>query len=716
MVHNLKEKGGTNGAMNPGGDVINKVKGKGKKKESPSAIYDKDGKLLEGKEDIKNRHKEYFSELLVPKQSETEAQKQHEDFVNEFAERIILIGELATSKQTTDEEIGAAIKSMKKKKCADPEGWKNEFILDGGEPMVQCVGKMLEKIGKEKKIPTQWSNIMIRALNKTSNTTKMELKRGIFITNCISKIFEKIIKNRNKESIDRYISPFQTGDKKNRSGLDTIMLTNATITKNRRLGKNTYLLFGDAVKCFDKLWLRSCILELYRAGVDVSDIFFIYCLNKKSNVMIKTSVGDTDYIEIGETVKQGSILGPTIACLETDAVNRMEGDHVTMYSNGIGIGVPVHVDDISKSGDPVDINITAEKMNTMENFKKFSFGLKKTKWMVIYTSRKKQIVEVDVKVSGGKIGRAIEYKLLGFWLNEKGNCELQIEKNGKKVEGKTSAVKTLITPNSVGSEYINVRLIMFECCLIASLLYGLEAWNSLSKSEYDDLEKIQGLILRRLLDLPQNTSYEGILIELGIWKARYTIYYRKIMLCHNIMHSDDERPIKQVILAQKESEEEGTFWEDVSKILKEIKFNGDIQKMKKSETKKEAKKRIGEMMNAEMDKASKDKTKIRFCKVRDHFVRKEYTKEAGKQVVQTLITKLNMQPVYGNFKGDMLLPIMCPLCLKCEDTTEHLLSCTEGCGSIEDPKTILEEDENIEQWRWINRLIENNFDKRKNIL
>ena len=93
--------------------------------------------------------------------------------------------------------------------------------------------------------------------------------------------------------------------------------------------------------------------------------------------MIRNSVGDTDYIDVGETVKQGSILGPTIACVETDAINRMGGDHITTYSKDVGIGIPVHVDDISKSGDPVDIVCTAKEMNDMEDYKNITFGLKK---------------------------------------------------------------------------------------------------------------------------------------------------------------------------------------------------------------------------------------------------------------------------------------------------------------------------------------------------
>ena len=181
---------------------------------------------------------------------------------------------------------------------------------------------------------------------------------------------------------------------------------------------------------------------------------------------------------------------------------------------------------------------------------------------------------------------------------------------------------------------------------------------------------------------------------MGIWKARYSIYYRKIMLYHNILHSDDRRPIKNVICAQKENKEKGTFWEAVNNIMEEIQFRGDIEIMKKSETKKEAKIRIEIVMRKDMEKASREKTKIRFCKVGEHFERKKYTEEEGQLVVQTLITKLNMQPVYGNFKGDMLKPMMCPLCTQQEDTTEHLLQCTEGFGQFQGSTTILQEDEN----------------------
>ena len=709
VVEVLKEKGGTNGAMNVW-EVIKRIKKK--RKDPPTAVYDSENQLLEDMERIKERHKEYFIDLLKVKPAENPAEQEQEIFINKYTEEIIKIGEQKPARKVNLCNIKECIKELKKKKCADGEGWKNEYILNGGEKMAECLTKMFNRVLEERTIPSQWKDIIIKTLNKTNVSNRMELKRGIFITNCISKIFERVLKNRNKEKMDEYTSDFQSGGRKNRSAVDNVMLMNAIMCKNRKLGKRTYLLFGDAIKCFDKLWLRSCILELYKAGVDKSDIFFIYNLNNTSQVKIRTQVGETDCFEIGETVKQGSILGPDIACLETDAVNRGGSKQIQSYDSEINIGITVHVDDVSTGGDPEDVVETARKLRWMESQKKFSFGLKKTKWMVVNTGREK-VKEIDTSVNKGRIGRTHEYKLLGFWINEKGNCELQIEKNEKKVLGKTSAIKTFVSSNSVGTEYVNVRLKMFSCCLIPSLLYGMEAWHQITKKEYERLERAQGITLRRLLDLPSTTPYEGILIELGIWKVRYMIYYRKIMLYHNITHSEERRTIRKVILAQEREEEEDTFWHDVEKIKKEIKFKGEIKEMKKSEVKKEVKAKIVKKMKEEMKVCCQEKKKLRFLRVEENFQRKKYTEEKGDLVHRALITKLNMQPIYSNFKGDLTKRIMCPLCDVVEDTTEHLVQCTEVTTKNNIDLINIREDQNIEKWRKVLDAIEMNFELRR---
>jgi len=52
------------------------------------------------------------------------------------------------------------------------------------------------------------------------------------------------------------------------------------------LGKNTYLVFADAYKCFDKLWLKDCLVDLRGCGVREREIKAIYQLNESSRIKI----------------------------------------------------------------------------------------------------------------------------------------------------------------------------------------------------------------------------------------------------------------------------------------------------------------------------------------------------------------------------------------------------------------------------------------------
>ena len=73
----------------------------------------------------------------------------------------------------------------------------------------------------------------------------------------------KLVQN---EAIQNKMSNMQTEGKKNRSTMDNIIIINAIIEKQRQSHKNTYLFFADAEKCFDKLWLKDCLIDMEEIG------------------------------------------------------------------------------------------------------------------------------------------------------------------------------------------------------------------------------------------------------------------------------------------------------------------------------------------------------------------------------------------------------------------------------------------------------------------
>ena len=128
-----------------------------------------------------------------------------------------------------------------------------------------------------------------------------------------------------------------------------IILLADPIRRNRMIGKKTYLVFGDAVKCFDKLWLKDCIVELYKMGIAPDDLLMLYLMNEKAKIKVKTPIGETDMFEVKEIVKQGTIWGPEMCCVETDAINRV-GENCTTAIGDVLYGILGYVDDVMGAG------------------------------------------------------------------------------------------------------------------------------------------------------------------------------------------------------------------------------------------------------------------------------------------------------------------------------------------------------------------------------
>ena len=140
------------------------------------------------------------------------------------------------------------------------------------------------------------------------------------------------------------------------------------------------------------------------------------------------------------------------------------------------------VDDVMSAGSAEDARKCIKNLREMERKKKFSFGLKKTNYMVVNTGRE-PAEKIEERVKAGVVPQTDEYKYVGLWINQQGNCSTHIEKKAKKVKGEVAALKNLASFYNVGETFLSVRLRLYESCIVPSILYNLEGWNKLSKTE-----------------------------------------------------------------------------------------------------------------------------------------------------------------------------------------------------------------------------------------
>ena len=700
VVDKLKSKGGINGVNT--WELMKQMKGK--KQEKPTSVWAKDGEVLETEDQIIERHKEHYFELLQTKEAVMEEEMENERFIEECSETILKLGMIARQKPTEIGEIKECISELKKKKCRDKEGWRNEHFINGGMEMVKSLHLIFTEMESGKFIPSDWNDMIIKSVHKKGPVQDMNKKRGLFLTNVMSKIYEKVLKKRNKEKIDANVSETQVGGKKHRSTVDLMILLSDIVRRNKKIGRKTYLLFGDAIKCFDKLWLRDCLVEMYKMGIDPQDILMIYLLNKTANIVVKTPVGDTNVFTVTEIVKQGTIWGPEMCCIETDSINRI-GENCKTTIEEIEYGVLGYVDDVLGAGSAEKIRKCARCMRRLEILKKYTFGMDKTHYLIMNTGKEEDEL-IEEELEGGKIERTEVEEYLGFWLNENGNCMTQIEKKSDELMGELSTIRKLACKESVGILYFCVRLFLFEACIIASMLYGFEAW-SVTAKEIEELERLQGKMLCKLLEIPKTTPYWGLLHETGVWSVKWRLAYRKIMLFHNIMTSEDARLVKGVVLQQ--VGEQNSFYEEACQMAAELGLT-NVAAMEKSELKKKIKLAVKDKMDKDISLATQGSTKLRFIKT-VQFGQATYFDSYGCEDVNLILKlRLNMVDVHSNYKGDISKKRMCVHCNNEKDTTEHLGQCPNvfGSGNCVD---ILCDRESTD-WKWLLNVVRRNFDSR----
>ena len=155
--------------------------------------------------------------------------------------------------------------------------------------------------------------------------------RGLFLTSVVS----KTRKNKNRKDIQS--SPFQCGGKKGVAVADHTLVLLEMINRNRYLGNDKYLVFIDMTKCFDKLWLEDGILELLRAGLDVTDARIILEMNRRARAVVETPVGNTEEITLENVCKQGTIFAVQIGCLTMERVNGIRSRAVTNFGPDLSI-------------------------------------------------------------------------------------------------------------------------------------------------------------------------------------------------------------------------------------------------------------------------------------------------------------------------------------------------------------------------------------------
>ena len=102
-----------------------------------------------------------------------------------------------------------------------------------------------------------------------------------------------------------------------------------------------------------------------------------------------------------------------------------------------------------------------------------------------------------------------------------------------------------------GPFYFEVAMIFRSSHLINGILTNSEAWYGLTKSNVEQLEQVDEMLLRRVLEVGSCCPKEMLYLETGATPIRFTIMQRRLMFLHYILNEEKSSLISKCFEAQK---------------------------------------------------------------------------------------------------------------------------------------------------------------------
>ena len=96
--------------------------------------------------------------------------------------------------------------------------------------MAESIRKMADAIQIKCETPSPWNNMIIKSTHKKGPMEELSNKRGLFLTNVVSKVYEKILDKSSSVQFDKN----QNGGQKMRGVADNWMMLTAVMDEGRR--------------------------------------------------------------------------------------------------------------------------------------------------------------------------------------------------------------------------------------------------------------------------------------------------------------------------------------------------------------------------------------------------------------------------------------------------------------------------------------------------
>ena len=186
-----------------------------------------------------------------------------------------------------------------------------------------------------------------------------------------------------------------------------------------------------------------------------------------------------------------------------------------------------------------------------------------------------------MKVHGHQAQQVDEAVYLGHTIRAYGINTSNIKSRVNKGIGIISEIMDMLNCVSFGHKFFEIAKTLREARLLNGILTNAEVWYSLQKSEIDELEEVDMMLLRNILGAPETTCIESLYLELGVIPIRIILKARRVVYLHYLATQNENGMLYKAFIAQWKYPAKGDWTEEANKNLIELGINLTLEDIKR---------------------------------------------------------------------------------------------------------------------------------------
>ena len=404
-------------------------------------------------------------------------------------------------------EFEEALNTLKEKKSPGPDKVTNEMLQHLGERAKTKLLAIFNNSWTTGHVPQAWREAdMVPIHKKGKDRTKVDSYRPISLTSCVGKLMERLINSRLSWHLEKNnnISPEQAGFRQHRSTEDQVAYVAQSIEDGLQEKKHTLTVWIDMERAFDKVWKDGLRLKLRKSGVSGCMYQWIsqYLNNRQARVHANGAYSRKKTLREG--VPQGGVLSPTL---------------FLVFINDIVRDLPKNVKGAIYADDLViwcsEEHISTANYRIQEALRVLQEWTKK--WLVKINPRKTTYtifslspgnLTANLVINGQTLPKDDNPTYLGVTFDKRMTWKQQIGKAETRGKARLAIMKKL-AGTTWGAD-AGVLKKMYTGRVRPVLEYGVTAWGTAAKSNFDRVSKVQNQATRIITGAMKSTPIQEL--------------------------------------------------------------------------------------------------------------------------------------------------------------------------------------------------------------